>query len=143
MKKFLLHLTLALFLISLTPALSQRQSRPGPHPATLSTSTIDEALALVEIYGKVRKIIGEDDRSELKGQLDQLNMALDKILYFKNSFTPKKMERIYKQIKQVKMDAERLVGQNVNEPRLSFLKLSDSLLDLVKTLMEPAPENRF
>src|SRR4030095_1308088 len=118
MKKFFFHLTPALLLIFFTPSLSQGQSRPAEsRPATLNTSMIDEALTLVEIYGKVRKISGEDDSSELKGQLDQLNMALDKVLYFKNSFTPQKMERIDKQMKQVKMDAERLVGQNVNETR--------------------------
>src|SRR4030095_7905433 len=103
MKKFFFHLTPALLLIFFTPSLSQGQRRPAEsRPATLNTSMIDEALTLVEIYGKVRKIIGEDDSSELKGQLDQLNMALDKVLYFKHSFTPQKLESIERQLNRDK-----------------------------------------
>jgi len=104
---------------------------------------VDEALTLVEIYGKVRRIIGKDDRSELKVQLDRLNGALDEILYFKNSFTPKKLERIEQQMGRVKADAAGLIGQDVDGARKQFLRLSDSLLELVKSLMEPAPENRL
>jgi uncharacterized protein DUF3347 len=109
-----------------------------------SKSMVDEALTLMEIYAKVRRILGKDDRSEMKVQLDQLNNALDEILSFKNSFTPMKMEKVERQMNQIKTDVSNLAApQDLSGVRNQFMKLSDSLLKLVKTLMEPAPEDRI
>src|SRR5262245_10206160 len=118
---------------------SQVESR-----ALYSKSMVDEALTLMEIYTKVRRILGKDDRSEMKVELDQLNNALDEILSFKNSFTPKKMEKIEKQMNKVKNDVSSLAApQSLSRAQNQFAKLSDSLLNLIKILMEPAPEDRF
>src|SRR4030095_11400014 len=117
MKKYpFLSTVLLLLLLAPLPLKAKSETRPAEtQPETRpikSTSMIDEALTLVEIYGKVRRIIGKDDRSGLKVQLDELNGALDQILYFKNSFTPKKMQRIEKQMAQVKGDVAELMGQD-------------------------------
>jgi len=114
------------------------ESKPATRPLH-SKSMLEEALTLMEIYGKIRKVIGKDDRSELKVQLDRLNGTLDQILAFKATFTPKKLKRVEDQLNQVKSDITAMGDLNIRQIKNESSRLLASLMRLVTVLMEPAP----
>ena len=124
---------------------SQPESKkfdPQPGATLRAKSTMEEALVLMEIYTKIRKITGNDDRSQLKAQLDQLNSALDEVLAFKSSFTSKKLEKVEKQLNHVKSCISDIGASNVNQMKNQGTKLLNSLLDLISVIMEPAPDEK-
>jgi hypothetical protein len=103
---------------------------------------MEEALVLMQIYGKIRMIVGQEDRSNLKAQLDELNGALDEILAFKNSFTPKKMEKVEKQLNHLKSCITEMGSSNVSQVKSEGTKLLNSLLNLISVIMEPPPDEK-
>ncbi|MFO1520113.1 MAG: hypothetical protein U1F57_10700 [bacterium] len=107
-----------------------------------SKSMMDEALTLLEIYGKIRRVAGKDDRSELKVNLDRLNGVLDEILSFKESFTPQKLSKVEKQLNRVKTAVTEIGNMDANKMKGQINLLTDSLFELMKVLMESSPEEK-
>ena len=147
MKFFQIFFTVLWALTSALPVWAKAESQPEtktseskPSAAFRAKSTMEEALALMQIYGKIRKIIGKEDRSELKGQLDQLNSALDEILAFKSSFTPKKLEKVEKQLNHLKSCITDISSANLDQLKNQSSKLLGSLMNLITAIMEPGPD---
>ena len=140
----LLSLLIPIVLDSTAFAKTETQSQPTAESQTKtetrsfhSKSMMDEAIALIEVYNKIRTIAGKDDRSELKVYLDQTNQILDQILAFKNSFTPQKVGKIEKKLNQVKSDISQMSSFDAQKIRTQTTQLTSSMFDLIKTLMEP------
>lgn len=119
-----------------------QESQPESHPRS-SPSLLQQAMTLLEIYGKIKRLVGADDQSGLQTQLDRLNDILDQLLDFKESLTPQKKARIEEQLNLVKKDIKGFSNIETTHLRKQFLKLSDSLITLVNIIMERNPQNQM
>lgn len=94
------------------------------------------ALLLAEIYRKIEKIANKEDKSLLTPLLNQLNMGLDQVLSFKDSFTPLKRQKIERQLFSLKNQITSMTQMQSKELKNSSLQLAASLLDLVDVLLD-------
>lgn len=107
----------------------ESESRP-------SAALLDEAQSLMQIYLKLRFLGSSLEGPELKDSLDAMNRGLDKVLAFRDAFTPQKRAKLESQLKNLQKDSEKLVEQHGKQLKKELPKLADQLLQLVKTLQE-------
>ncbi|GEM_PF-3996124 len=104
---------------------------------------ISNALLLAEIYRKIQKISGNEDKNQLTPLLNQLNNLLDEVLAFKNSFSGFKKQKVENQLFNLKNQIQALAQSQSKELKKNSLELTSTLLDLVDTLLDKArPESK-
>lgn len=106
-------------------------------PETKPSSTLlEEAETLAQIYLKLRLLGSSLEGPELKGYLEAMNQGLDKVLAFRDSFTPEKKKKIEGQLKNLQKESAKLLDRNAEQIRKDLPKLVDHLHELVKTLAQ-------
>jgi len=131
MKLALLSLTLWAALQASPAAL--RAAEPESKP---SATLLEEAETLAQIYLKLRLLGSSLEGPELKEYLDAMNRGLDKVLAFRDSFTPEKKKKIEGQLKSLQKESAKLLDRNAEQIRKELPKLVDHLHELVKTLAQ-------
>lgn len=106
-------------------------------PETKPSATLmEEAETLAQIYVKLRLLGSSLEGPELKEYLNAMNRGLDKVLAFRNSFTPEKKKKIEGQLKNLQKESAKLLDHNAEQIRKDLPKLVDHLHELVKTLAQ-------
>lgn len=150
MKKITIFLLSALILGSYSfnswaqskPAESQSSQNENSSKVS-SVKIFANALLLADIYRKIQKIAGTENRDQLNPLLTQLNGALDEVLAFKNSFTPQKRQKIELQLTKLKSQMQVMAESQSKEFKNTGLQLTSTLLDLVDTLLDKAQGNKM
>jgi hypothetical protein len=103
---------------------------------TSSNTVLQDALALVEIYYKIRSLAGQNETSQLQPQLQRLNLILDKVIAFKASFTPEKRNRIERDLNEVKKELASFADLAPSEMKSNLPRLTDRIWKLARVLLE-------
>ncbi len=136
MKKVIIF-SILFILLKVNPSLAHEVAPPPSPSYDTQGSTLQDAMALVEIYYKIRLLSGEKgEASELKPYLDQLNKALDHLVTFKESFTPEKQAKVMKQLGTVKKEVGKFADIPPSKMKGQLPKLSESIWDLVQVLLQ-------
>lgn len=138
-KKLLLKIICLYLLIQVSPCLGWGTSSSPEtqrQDSYTSKSVLQDAMALVDIYYKIRRISGQEEGSQLKPYLDQLNEVLDKVLVFQESFTPEKKAKVLRQLDEIRGETEKLTDVPPSKMKAQITKLTDEIWKLTRTLLE-------
>jgi hypothetical protein len=130
-------------LASESKAAESQTSKNNSDSKISSARVFANALLLADIYRKMQKIAGTEDRDQLNPLLNQLNGALDEVLAFKNSFTPQKRQKIELQLSQLKKQIQGMAESQSKELKTNSLQLTSTLLDLVDTLLDKSQGSKM
>lgn len=120
-------------LLALQHSIPAHSAEPESRP---SASLLEEAETLARIYVKLRLLGSSLEGPELKEYLDAMNRGLDKVLAFRDSFTPEKKKKVESQLKNLQKESHKLLDRNAEQIRKELPKLVDHLHELVKTLAQ-------
>ncbi len=150
MKRMLHLFTLILLSTQTLPLLAtesktaESQSTQNENNSKVSSAKIfANALLLADIYRKMQKIAGTENRDQLNPLLTQLNGALDEVLAFKNSFTPQKRQKIETQLGKLKNQIQGIAETQSKDLKNTSLQLTSTLLDLVDILLDKSQGNKM
>lgn len=147
------HIFPVIFMLTLILASPQSHAESKPAESQGAANNSDSkisssrifanALLLADIYRKIQKISGNEDRDVLNPILNQLNAALDEVIIFKNSFTPQKKQKIEIQLTKIKGQIQLLTETQSKDFKSSSLQLTSALLDLVDILLDRSQGNKM
>lgn len=150
MKRMLYLFTLILLSTQTLPLLAtesktaESQSSQNDNNSKVSSAKVfANALLLADIYRKMQKIAGTENRDQLNPLLTQLNGALDEVLAFKNSFTPQKRQKIEIQLGKIKNQIQSIAETQSKDLKNTSLQLTSTLLDLVDILLDKSQGNKM
>ncbi len=134
----LIIIILTIFTHVLHYPIKAEDTTPPSSSTTSSTasSILEDASKLMDIYLKIRLLSGASKGSDLTPYLDQLNGVLDKVLAFKESFTPEKKEKVVKQLDHMKKETQKIAELEGARLKKNLGTLGGEILELVKILAE-------